>query len=378
MMRDEIFDMVSGRADHEMYWHGKNDKFSLFSAITMYSYKYCHNYEYFVRFCNWMNNQQSGYVEEDRKKLTAPTKLEFLEILEHEEYILQNLLNRKDHIKVFDGSSDFDKFYLWPKKWGEETWGGGGLLPGFEDCKNGENGYKIAERMLKNVQDAIATHKILMGHHSSIELSWLEQICISFLQNIFLTHKDFYCTIALPSIVVSYDNTIKSAYLVNEEKTYWDIDNILGICDYNKNEGEIRLYSRAISKCAKDLEISESYVRLITLIHELAHWFVYKVHDNNNYGNTGQRSDYAKWVNDYHESDKAFKEGWAQLLTYWTLQQIDSLKTFNTLNEHQSKEYQIYKEILNKCDDKNAIISSLIELRSHKQNISFDSWKKIL
>jgi len=325
-----------------------------------------------------MNNQQSGYVEEDRKKLTAPTKLEFLEILEHEEYILQNLIDRKEHIKVFDGSSDFDKFYLWPKEWGEETWGGGGLLPGFEDCKNGENGYKIAERMLKNVQDAIVTHKILMGHHSSVELSWLEQTCISFLQNIFLSHKDFFNVIKLPSIVISYDKTIKSDYLKSEEKTYWDIDNILGVCDYNKYEGEIRLYSRAISKCANDLNISESYVRLVTIIHELSHWFVYKMPDIKNIDRHEHRCDYARWESDYHKSDTKFKETWAQLLTFWTLEKIESIKTFNTINEYQSENYTKFKELLSSDLSKEKILDSLPEIRLYKQDITYDKWLKFL
>ena len=249
-------------------------------------------------------------------------------------------------------------------------------------------------------------HKILMGHLSPLDVSSFEvQRNLSLILNIFYKTKNFRTfeqgnigysfkitpNMKIPPILTSYDLPPmlkkRKRHIEDQPKIRWDIDELLGVYEPNakqykssfsplfecpKQAPQILIYERGIKYCAKETRLSEDILRQIVIIHELSHWAAHRLQDTK--GNI--------WENDLFDSThKDVHEGWAQLLTFWALDYLKdakSMEVFEELNKQQSSSYQKHKDILNRCNNKETILASLISLRIIKGGASFNDWLSLL
>jgi len=402
----DLIDLENTIHLHHVKWHYENPceaKATTWSIIAAHADSFCYNYEYLVHFIN-ERNKTCGWGGDPYYycPIPIPTKLEFLEILEFCES------------ELWRATKDTKAEWCWPQEWGHVPWGGPVINKRVEvDGKYTLFDERELEKKvwlnLQSTQDAIMVHKILMGHLSSINIACFDiQRNISLLFNIFYRNKNFskffhekYSfkltpTIELPPVLLSYDlppalqkskNNIEGHHSIQWDSIQWDIDELLGLYCPNikrykssfsssfsppKNGPQILIYPRGIEYCSKETGLNKDSLRQITITHELAHWAVHLLPDIN-----GQ-----VWQNDLFElTHSEVHEGWAQLLTYWTLEYLKdskSMEVFEELNKNQSPSYHKFKVVLHRSSNQEKILNSLVPLRTTHGGASFSDWLKFL
>lgn len=297
-------------------------------------------------------------------ELKIPNDIEFLEIMEF------MVFEYKRIIEGFETGKNFkDDHYLYNTD----------FHPGMSRIIN----YKEATRLLYETKIGIEKHKDYLGHNKEIKLTKIEKEAISFLLNLFFENGDFPIINHLPKIIYDF-NLPKELRKNNNEKIIWNFDRTLGDYYY----GYIRIYERAILEAAKDLNIPYYSLRLMTIIHELSHWIFDRLPDINtkkiirieNDGSIKNNYSDETWVktNLINHRSEELEEAWAQLLTYWVVEQIEYMNFFKLLNNSQSKIYKRFEEILSLSTSQRDIINSLPRLRQLNKELKLDDWKNML
>jgi len=199
----------------------------------------------------------------------------------------------------------------------------------------------------------------------------------------------------LPKIVLSFDPPpflVRHPHLASDyfrrsyhgkteersEKRYsegmFDIEQLLGL--YLSHEKKIVLYLLGIRWAAEQLErrMNKSRSKIIedlttiVLVHEIGHWITHQMPTKN----------YEEWEQEYYDTtSENVHEGWAQLITYWCIQNNpDLLTTFQELNRNQSAPYHQYKDFVSYPENK--VIASLDELRGLERGASVQDWKDLI
>jgi hypothetical protein len=87
------------------------------------------------------------------------------------------------------------------------------------------------------------------------------------------------------------------------------------------------------------------------------------------------------WPRDaYEKTTSQVHEGLAQLLTYLTVGRfnVHHSRTFETLVESQSPDYQAFRDVLAVTDDENRLLRSLVQLRLNPDGATMSEWLAIL
>ena len=177
--------------------------------------------------------------------------------------------------------------------------------------------------------------------------------------------------------------------IVKDERKpeFYDIEELLGV--YIPNP-KIILYARGLIWCAKTLNVDERVLLTVVLIHEIGHWITHQLPPNKikqwfktqllpNFKHKHKLSEYisniSKWPTVYYNKTSTnVHEGWAQILTWWIVNNIGgNLKdTFDKLNQRQSQPYHVYKDLTN--EDINTLIKTLVMLRMLNKGATLFDW----
>ena len=272
------------------------------------------------------------------RPIPAPTLLEYLELLEFRE---------AEQIRILSGD---DPHWKWMPHWGAKPSWNSHVHPSTEQ--------------LQATQRGILVHKALLGHGSLIPIDEWGLWCISNLHSIFLKNRNFRHAShpIVPPVYASYDLSQRISNVANDNQQHWDVDGVLG--DYR--QGRVTLYPRALSRCSAEIGIPYRDLFLIVLIHEVAHYYLHKLPDEAQGG----------WASEgYEKTSRDVHEGLAQLFTYWVFNggRDHHSRSFELLNAHQSQSYRAFQNILSVCEERDAIIDSIVKLRS-LDGATFDDW----
>lgn len=133
--------------------------------------------------------------------------------------------------------------------------------------------------------------------------------------------------------------------------------NALG--EYIAEKQEIILYGRAIAKASLDLDVDETILRAVVLIHELGH---YITHAHPLKGIAEEPFDNVL----FSGSDSYFKECIAQLFAYWITKgdgKYSSQEVFDKLASKQSGPYKVYLKYMN--ESPKIILQAIAVLRAN-------------
>lgn len=172
-----------------------------------------------------------------------------------------------------------------------------------------------------------------------------------------------------PNIVMTqnwppnFDPTAK----LGNEREYWDFESSLGI--YLPKENKIILYSRGIRRCSSELCLNNMQLAQIVCTHEVAHWCAHYFPVVDSDSNTLWNS------TSYSRCDDTIHETIAQWITYFCIKHDENvLKCFETLNEHQSEKYKMYKKFIE--IDKRFFLGSIQNLReSESLSSDYGEWQ---
>ncbi|MEM5812036.1 MAG: hypothetical protein QXG91_04865 [Candidatus Aenigmatarchaeota archaeon] len=145
------------------------------------------------------------------------------------------------------------------------------------------------------------------------------------------------------------------------------IEEVLGC--YVPAQQKIILYARGINWFAKKYGIEENLLRMVVLLHEIGHWITHLL----------PKPDVSSWPTEFFiETSEEVTEGWAQLITYWVVDEIGGKikNVFEKLNRCQSSIYHVYRNFIGENID--SVIGSLKELRKLNRPATLDDWEGIV
>ena len=150
----------------------------------------------------------------------------------------------------------------------------------------------------------------------------------------------------------------------------------------------------------------------MTLIHELAHWIsdqlpITRSRSISNHERWSDRRGHTSggcttvYNSRFEATDNEVHEGWAQLITFYSLLMVynDRLRNsvarpsllsyvksdgrgclyaFLELNKHQSSKYQVWRDILSLDKTPQQVIGTLTELRNASPGATMSGWKSML
>jgi hypothetical protein len=151
------------------------------------------------------------------------------------------------------------------------------------------------------------------------------------------------------------------------EGTTIDVEEVLG--RYDTNPSRIVLYEMGIKWCARKLSVAEAVLRSVVLAHELGHWVTHRLPPD-------------EWpLASFNACEKDVKEGWAQLLTAWAiddcrLNRPELGEAFRRLNERQSAPYRVFLQF--EVLDRAVVCGSLGGLRGIRRGALLSDWRRLL
>jgi hypothetical protein len=159
---------------------------------------------------------------------------------------------------------------------------------------------------------------------------------------------------------------------VEDNCQVWDIDGTLG--EFHGGDA-ITIYVRAVERCADALRLPHRDVFLIVLIHEIAHFLVHSLPDSTS---DSKREPWPREA--YEKTTSQVREGLAQLLTHLTVGRFNDhhSRTFETLVDSQSPDYQAFRDVLAVTDDESRLLRSLVQLRLNPDGATMSEWLAIL
>jgi hypothetical protein len=144
------------------------------------------------------------------------------------------------------------------------------------------------------------------------------------------------------------------------------IEELLGCYVPNQH---IILYARGVRWIAREKNLDEDMVRAIVLVHEIGHWITHLL----------PKPGISRWPNKlYKRTDSNVHEGWAQLITWWVVEEIGgSIKdTFERINKMQSSKYKVFEQF--KGHSAISITESLKRLRQLRYPARLEDWHKCI
>ncbi len=387
---DELMHHISMilHADDEM-----GRRANLLAYICAEAHTVRFDYRRVLHFVEFTNAYQCLHFHSDRwTDIPPPDPVEFLEILEFSAESLRSAASDRDEWK-------------WPSEWGRVHW----------NCpiSNSRRGTATAEKAIARIDAAIVLHKNNCGHLQPLIPSPTETLLISELLNLFVP-LDFVGDIPpLPPIVLSLDKPpqLDRVVINNDSLERWDTDGLLG--EYRPGRScEIVIYERGLRECSRQLGLAKLALKELTLIHELAHWLA----DQMPMRRSGSLNNHERWSDlqyktangrtehlssGFEATEKQVHEGWAQVLTFYTLLMAydDRLRNsiahpsllsyakrdgrgclyaFLELNEHQSPTYRVWKDVLSLEKAPQQVVSTLNQLRSASPGATMSQWCSLL
>lgn len=390
---DEVF--------HDIFFrHGGDNeserKANLWSYIAAHAHTVAYDYERILHFIEFSNAYQCMHSHSDKWiDLPSPDPIEYLEILEFTAESLK--------LAVKDNETRWE----WPKKWGHVDWNCNISSsfpraynePWWDITKNGSSAVAQAE-------EAIVLHKKKFGHRQPLLLSASEKLLISEMLNLFVPL--FEEIPVLPPVLSCLDRPPMS---VRNENETLDTDGLLG--EYIPGRHcEILIYQRGIKDCSARLSLPKLALRELVIIHELAHWVADQIplSRGRSINNHERWSDLSYQTADgsttcdpsgFEVTEKEVHEGWAQTVTFYTLlmgyndrcrnsiaplslssyAERDGkgcLYAFTELNEHQSKAYHVWNDILAFNKTPQQVIGTLKDLRLASPGATMSQWRAVL
>jgi hypothetical protein len=132
---------------------------------------------------------------------------------------------------------------------------------------------------------------------------------------------------------------------------------------------EIILWQKGIMWYAKKHNFDEELLRGVVLIHEVGHWITHLL----------PTSDTPLWPNElYKQTSIEVHEGWAQLITWWTVEEIGGkiYNVFENLTKLQPLVYKVYEKFKDKKIT--SVINSLENLRRLPYPVTIKDWEEML
>jgi len=132
---------------------------------------------------------------------------------------------------------------------------------------------------------------------------------------------------------------------------------------------EIILYQRGLRWCARRNNFDEELLRGVVLIHEIGHWVTHLL----------PKTEAPFWSTElYRLTSTEVKEGWAQLITWWIVDEIggEIKEVFEKLNMLQSHPYRVYEQF--KSASVNSVINSLEMLRQLRWPAGINDWRRFI
>lgn len=132
---------------------------------------------------------------------------------------------------------------------------------------------------------------------------------------------------------------------------------------------QIILYQRGLKWCARRYDFDEELLRGIVLVHEIGHWVTHLL----------PKPGVPSWSTElYKLTSTEVKEGWAQLITWWVIDEIGGRirHFFEELNRLQPHPYHIYEEFKSYSVD--SLINSLEMLRQLHWPAGINDWKRFI
>lgn len=373
-------------------------KANLWAYIAAHSHTIDYSYDKVLHFIEFINAYQLMHFHSDKWiNLPSPDPIEYLEIMEFTYQSLQD---------AFNGAKGE---WNWPGEWGHVTWNSQIMSSVPKKWNEPGGGGGDIGRALRQVEQAILLHKKNYGHRQQLQLSATEKLLISELLNLFI--PTFEEVPHLPPFYLSLDKPMESQSRNADNVTLWDTDDRLGQYLPGKN-CEIVIFERGLRDCAQSLNLAKLALRELTIVHEVAHW----VSDQIPMTRSRSISNHERWSDlryqtsagttkcepsGFEESDKEVHEGWAQLVSFYTLLMAydDRLRNsvaapsllsyakrdgrgclyaFMELNEHQSRPYQVWMDILAQNKTPQQVVGTLKQLRNATPGATLTDWQSIL
>jgi len=147
---------------------------------------------------------------------------------------------------------------------------------------------------------------------------------------------------------------------------YINIEEVLGC--YVPNP-KIILYQRGLKWVAKKYNLDEELLREVVLIHEIGHWVTHLL----------PKFESPFWPTElYKLTSTEVHEGWAQLITWWIVNEIggEMKNVFENLNKLQSQPYHVYEKLTSYSI--NSVVKSLVMLRQLRWPAGMDDWRRFI
>ncbi|MEO0115167.1 MAG: hypothetical protein ABIK93_06790 [candidate division WOR-3 bacterium] len=131
----------------------------------------------------------------------------------------------------------------------------------------------------------------------------------------------------------------------------------------------IIIYQKGLKWASKRYNFNEELLRGMVLIHEIGHWITHLLPKPNT----------PFWPTElYKLSSEEVTEGWAQLITWWVVNEVggEIEKCFENLNKNQPRPYRVYEEF--KSEPINSVIDSLEMLRQLHWPAGITDWKRLI
>ncbi len=389
---------------HEFHIHLHADsehdrKANLWACIAASAHTVSYDYRRVLHFIEWANAYQFlTFRSTDWVPLPTPDAIEYLEILEFRCRSLEEA--RRVSGKEWD----------WPTQWGHVHWNCPVSYSAQRAFNDPGRTSPPLEHVIAETLEAIVVQKREMGHRARIVLSTTERLLASEMVNLFVGSPDFPEIPSLPPIYGSLDTPPQLASN-NTDNGGFDVDGLLGEYSPGRN-CEIVLYERGLRHCAKRLNLPTLALRELTLVHELAHWIADQLplRRSRSIGNHERWSDLRLETaggsttfrpSRLEQTEKDVHEGWAQLLTFYSLLMAyddrvrnsiahpslegymkhdgrGCLFTFLELNDHQSGPYRVWQDIVRFRKNPREVVGTLPALRLAEPGATMQQWRDLL
>lgn len=373
-------------------------KANLWAYIAAHAHTIDYDYKKVLHFIEFVNAYQLMHFHSDKwMNLPSPDPIEYLEIMEFTAHSLQ------------EAGNGTKGEWNWPADWGHVTWNSQVMSSVPKRWNEPRGGGGDVVGALRQVEEAMLLHKKNYGHRELLQLSATEKLLISELLNLFI--PTFEEVPPLPPIYLSLDKPRECKSRNADNITLWDTDDLLGVYLPGKS-CEIVIFERGLRDCSRSLNLPKLSLRELTIVHEVAHWAA----DQMPLNRSRSISNHQRWSDlRYHtsagttkcdpsgfeETEKEVHEGWAQLICFYTLLMTydDRLRNsvsppslssyakrhgrgclfaFMELNEHQSRPYQVWKDILAHNKTPQQVIGTLKQLRNATPGATMSQWKSII
>lgn len=232
--------------------------------------------------------------------------------------------------------------------------------PAIARFKTSNGIYKITVETIENLTDKI---KNIDKLKSLIDRELPEETLRGILKELGFDEKEI-------EIILEYAKKIIS------------IEELLGV--YIPSDKQIILYDRGIDWFAAEKNLDKILLRAVVLVHEIGHWVTHVLPKYPKCKSAflnfiAQLPGFLEWsLQKYIDTDNEVKEGWAQLITWWIVNNVggELKRTFEKLNQNQSSPYLVFKKYTGY--DVKRVMDSLEKLRNLRRPAKLSDWDNVI